>query len=123
MATAAPNARNTASARQVKEFVYAWEGKDKKGRLVRGEMRASGEALVNVTLRRQGIQVVKLKKKSFRSGLDYATECSHAVIIGAASTFGWDPGDDLIGIGDVTGLAVHAVRKVNLQALAGATRR
>jgi type IV pilus assembly protein PilC len=68
MATAAPNARNTASARQVKEFVYAWEGKDKKGRLVRGEMRASGEALVNVTLRRQGILVVKLKKKSFRSG-------------------------------------------------------
>jgi type IV pilus assembly protein PilC len=68
MATAAPNARNTANARQVKEFVYAWEGKDKKGQLVRGEMRASGEALVNVTLRRQGIQIVKLKKKSFRSG-------------------------------------------------------
>lgn len=68
MATAAPNARNTANARQVKEFVYAWEGKDKKGQLVRGEMRASGEALVNVTLRRQGIQILKLKKKSFRSG-------------------------------------------------------
>lgn len=68
MATAAPNARNTASARQVKEFIYAWEGKDKKGRVVRGEMRASGETLVNVTLRRQGILVIKLKKKTFRSG-------------------------------------------------------
>ncbi|MDY7546520.1 type II secretion system F family protein [Glaciimonas sp. CA11.2] len=68
MATATPNARNTTSARQVKEFIYAWEGKDKKGRLVRGEMRASGETLVNVTLRRQGILVVKLKKKTFRSG-------------------------------------------------------
>ncbi|PUA16369.1 type II secretion system F family protein [Glaciimonas sp. PCH181] len=68
MATAAPNARNSASARQVKEFIYAWEGRDKKGRLVKGEMRASGETLVNVTLRRQGILVSKLKKKSFRSG-------------------------------------------------------
>ncbi|MGS0741718.1 type II secretion system F family protein [Glaciimonas sp. GG7] len=68
MATATPNTRNTISARQVKEFIYAWEGKDKKGRLVRGEMRASGESLVNVTLRRQGILVIKLKKKSFRSG-------------------------------------------------------
>lgn len=68
MATAAPNSRNTASASQVKEFVYAWEGRDKKGRLVKGEMRASGITLVNVTLRRQGILVSKLKKKSFRSG-------------------------------------------------------
>ena len=53
---------------QVKENVYAWEGKDKTGRVVRGELRAGGEAIVNVTLRRQGIMVTKVKKKVYRSG-------------------------------------------------------
>ena len=53
---------------QVKENVYAWEGKDKTGRTVRGEVRAGGEAIVNVTLRRQGIMVTKVKKKVYRSG-------------------------------------------------------
>jgi type IV pilus assembly protein PilC len=53
---------------QIKEFVYAWEGKDKSGKTVRGEMRAGGETIVNVTLRRQGIVVVKVKKKAYRSG-------------------------------------------------------
>ena len=53
---------------QVKESVYAWEGKDKTGRIIRGEVRAGGEAIVNVTLRRQGIMVTKVKKKVYRSG-------------------------------------------------------
>ncbi len=53
---------------QVKEAVYAWEGKDKSGKVVRGELRAGGEAIVNVTLRRQGIMVTKVKKKVYRSG-------------------------------------------------------
>ncbi len=65
MATAS---RNTASARQVKESIFAWEGKDKTGKIIRGEIRAGGEAIVNVTLRRQGILVTKIKKKTFRSG-------------------------------------------------------
>ena len=38
---------------QIKESIYAWEGKDKSGKTVRGELRAGGEAIVNVTLRRQ----------------------------------------------------------------------
>lgn len=59
--------RNRAAA-QVKEAVYAWEGKDKTGKTVRGELRAGGEAIVNVTLRRQGILVTKVKKKAYRSG-------------------------------------------------------
>ena len=50
------------------EVLYAWEGKDKSGKIVKGEMRANGEAIVNVTLRRQGILVSKVKKKSFTSG-------------------------------------------------------
>jgi type IV pilus assembly protein PilC len=53
---------------QVKETVYAWEGKDKSGKTVRGELRAGGEAVVNVTLRRQGVMVTKIKKKTYRSG-------------------------------------------------------
>jgi type IV pilus assembly protein PilC len=52
----------------IKDSVYAWEGKDKSGKTVRGELRAGGEALVNVTLRRQGIMVTKVKKKAYRSG-------------------------------------------------------
>ena len=52
----------------VKESVYAWEGKDKAGKIMRGEIRAGGEAIVNATLRRQGILVGKIKKKTFRSG-------------------------------------------------------
>jgi len=51
-----------------KEQVFAWEGKDKTGKTVRGEIRAGGEAVVNVTLRRQGIMVTKVKKKVYRSG-------------------------------------------------------
>lgn len=53
---------------QIKEYLYAWEGKDKLGKVVRGELRAGGEAIVNATLRRQGILVTKLKKKTYSSG-------------------------------------------------------
>ncbi|SFU29955.1 type II secretion system F family protein [Pseudoduganella namucuonensis] len=52
----------------VKESIFAWEGKDKSGKTVRGELRAGGEAVVNVTLRRQGIMVTKVKKKTYRAG-------------------------------------------------------
>jgi type IV pilus assembly protein PilC len=64
MATSA----SKAGSAQVKETVYAWEGKDKSGKTVRGELRAGGEAVVNVTLRRQGVMVTKIKKKKYRSG-------------------------------------------------------
>lgn len=57
-----------ATAGNAKEQIFAWEGKDKTGKTVRGEMRAGGEAVVNVTLRRQGIMVTKVKKKVYRSG-------------------------------------------------------
>jgi type IV pilus assembly protein PilC len=51
-----------------KEAIYTWEGRDKSGKKVSGELRAGGEATVSVTLRRQGIIVGKIKKKTFRSG-------------------------------------------------------
>ncbi len=46
-----------------KDFSFLWEGRDKNGKQVRGEMRAKGEAIVNTTLRRQGIIVSKIQKQ------------------------------------------------------------
>ncbi|ADI28986.1 type II secretion system F family protein [Methylotenera versatilis] len=53
-----------ANIKATKEVTYSWEGKDKKGRSVKGEIRATGESFVNATLRRQGIVVTKVKKQS-----------------------------------------------------------
>lgn len=47
-----------------KLYNFTWEGKDKTGRMVRGEMRAGGQTLVTTTLRRQGINVTRIKKQS-----------------------------------------------------------
>ncbi|MDA0225809.1 MAG: type II secretion system F family protein, partial [Proteobacteria bacterium] len=58
----------TAAAKGPKEFSFLWEGKDKTGKTVRGEFRATGEAVVNATLRRQGILVQKVKKQRSRGG-------------------------------------------------------
>lgn len=53
-----------AAKKSVKEFNYVWEGMDKKGKRMKGDMRASGEAVVSASLRRQGISVSKIKKQS-----------------------------------------------------------
>lgn len=47
-----------------KQITYTWEGKDKKGKVIKGEMRAAGDSFVSATLRRQGITVTKVKKQS-----------------------------------------------------------
>jgi len=62
MATAA------APVAKVKEITYLWEGKDKSGKIIKGQMRAGGMALVNVTLRRQGIVVTKVAKQRIGRG-------------------------------------------------------
>lgn len=36
-------ATQVAGAKGVKEFVFEWEGKDRNGKIVRGETRAGGE--------------------------------------------------------------------------------
>jgi type IV pilus assembly protein PilC len=58
----------TAIAKSVRDFVYEWEGKDRNGKVVRGELRAGGEAMVSATLRRQGILVNKVKKRRTAGG-------------------------------------------------------
>ena len=62
-ATAAASRKN-----EVKEFTFLWEGRDKTGKIIKGEMRSTGEAVVKSTLRRQGVQVVKVKKRRSGSG-------------------------------------------------------
>jgi len=52
----------------IREIVFEWEGKDKNGKTVRGEMRAGGEAQVGASLRRQGILVNKVKKRRLSGG-------------------------------------------------------
>lgn len=63
MATAA---KSRASA--VKESSFLWEGRNKDGKTVRGELRAASESVVQTTLRRQGITNTKVKKARFKSG-------------------------------------------------------
>lgn len=53
---------SASKAAKIKEYSYLWEGKDKTGKIVKGEMRAPGEANVSAHLRRQGINVTKVKK-------------------------------------------------------------
>lgn len=53
---------------KVKEFTYIWEAKDRSGRVIKGESRAPGEAVVQATLRRQGMLVLKIKKQRVKTG-------------------------------------------------------
>ena len=57
-----------AAAKNIKEFVFEWEGKDKNGKTVRGEMRSGGEAAVSASLRRQGVMITKVKKRRMSGG-------------------------------------------------------
>jgi type IV pilus assembly protein PilC len=54
--------------------VYNWEGKDKKGKLMRGELRAESPTVVRTTLRRQGILVTKVSKQSALRGRGKITD-------------------------------------------------
>lgn len=66
MATAARPSRKLSA--EVKEHVFLWEGKNKAGKIVRGEQRASSQTVVQATLRRQGILVSKISRQRFRAG-------------------------------------------------------
>ena len=58
----------TAKATESKDAVFEWEGKDKTGKPMRGDMRANGENQVKSNLRRQGITPTKIKRRRMRSG-------------------------------------------------------
>jgi len=58
----------TEKSKGPKEQVYEWEGKDRNGKQVRGEIRAGGENQVQAALRRQGVMPTKIKKRRMSAG-------------------------------------------------------
>ena len=52
----------------VKEHTFQWEGKNRDGKPIRGEMRAASDAVVQTSLRRQGVFDAKVKKVRFKVG-------------------------------------------------------
>jgi type IV pilus assembly protein PilC len=58
----------TAKSKNTKELVFEWEGKDRNGKQVRGETRASGENQVQSMLRRQGVTPIKIKRRRMSAG-------------------------------------------------------
>ena len=57
----------TKKEKEVKEINFIYEGKDKKGKIIKGEMRAPSDSVVKVALRTKGIQITKIKKQKFAS--------------------------------------------------------
>lgn len=53
------------AARKPAGTIYMYVAKDKKGKQVKGEMRAAGEAIVSGALRKQGLTPVSVKKQGF----------------------------------------------------------
>ncbi|WP_339459240.1 type II secretion system F family protein [Pseudomonas sp. EA_105y_Pfl2_R69] len=52
------------AVKAIKTSTFAWEGTDKKGAKVKGEASGQNPALVKAQLRRQGINPLKVRKKS-----------------------------------------------------------
>lgn len=53
-----------AAAKAAKTSTFVWEGKDRKGSVVKGELSGQNPALVKAQLRKQGINPTKVRKKS-----------------------------------------------------------
>ena len=53
------------AAKQTKTVTFVWRGKDKTGRKAKGEMQSSSAMQVKMELRKQGIMVTRVTKKSF----------------------------------------------------------
>lgn len=50
-------------AEAAKATMFVWEGMDKQGKRVKGEMSGTSDALVKAVLRRQGVNPLKVRKK------------------------------------------------------------
>ena len=53
MATASNKKTPSRAANTAREYLFIWEGKDKTGKIIRGEMRAATETVVQTVLRRR----------------------------------------------------------------------
>ncbi|HEX8980634.1 MAG TPA: type II secretion system F family protein [Parasulfuritortus sp.] len=74
------------TAKTVAEIPFIWEGTDKLGRKIKGEMLAAGEAVVRQALRRQGITVAKVRKQSVFAGAKKISEKDIALFTRQLST-------------------------------------
>lgn len=52
------------AAKAIKTSTFSWEGTDRKGSKIRGEMAGQNPALVKAQLRKQGVNPTKVRKKS-----------------------------------------------------------
>ena len=48
----------------LKQSMFVWEGMDRHGKRVKGEMTGTSDALIKAALRRQGVNPLKVRKKS-----------------------------------------------------------
>lgn len=52
------------ATKALKTSVFTWEGKDRKGSVVKGELSGQNPALIKAQLRKQGINPTKVRKKA-----------------------------------------------------------
>lgn len=69
----------------IKQFNFNYEVSDKKGKMLKGDMRAPSEAVVSSMLRKQGFTVLKIKKERSKSNKKI-TEKDLAVLVRQLST-------------------------------------
>ncbi|OIO79919.1 MAG: type II secretion system protein F [Hydrogenophilaceae bacterium CG1_02_62_390] len=74
------------TAKTVAEIPFIWEGTDKLGRKLKGEMLAAGEAVVRQSLRRQGITASKVRKQGLFSQAKRISEKDIALFTRQLST-------------------------------------
>ena len=74
------------TAKPAAEIPFIWEGTDKQGRKIKGEMLAPGEAVVRQSLRRQGITVSKVRKQGLMARGKRITEKDIALFTRQLST-------------------------------------
>ena len=67
-ARAAAPSRAKAGRKAPTQYIFEWEGKDRKGKTFTGEQRAENQAEVTAALRKQGLTVVKMKKRKTARG-------------------------------------------------------
>jgi type IV pilus assembly protein PilC len=56
--------KKSSAKKEPKTVPYKWEGKDRKGTKVAGEIQGNNPALIKAQLRKQGVLVTKISKKS-----------------------------------------------------------
>lgn len=62
-------AQSSTAIRQMKRDIpFLWEGKDKRGKVVKGKTLAKDETMLRAMLRQQGVAPNRIKKQAVRSG-------------------------------------------------------